>query len=284
MTDEVWLVLQDVDSSSDGGHLPTGDPSPSVSILSFEGHRLLDTLKSFPLVGSNGVGNTVETPVDASPTRASTSTPIGENSGSDAAVDDDSPENGHRVSPSSMTPTLPAAGSSMVVDLSRTSPSAAASSPRHAVRHILSVQNHVWICDSAGFIHIYCALSYQPLLSFPVAASNKKLTSASGFSTSHQRPSSATPIADVVVCATRLLFVSAANQVFAALSDGNLVFCNVVAVGQHLTTASTDAAAEGTIVEHKWLAQTLMQVCACACACACSFVRACVEREKVKKG
>ena len=167
-------------------------------------------------------------------------------------------------SSSSTTPTLPAAGSTKVTDPSQTSPSAAASSPSHAVRHILSVQNHVWLCDSAGFIHIYCALSYQPLLSFPVAASNKKLTSASGFSTatSHHRPSSATPIADVVVCATRLLFVSAANQVFAALSDGNLVFCNVVAVGQHLTTASTDAAADGTIVEHKWLAQTLMQVCA----------------------
>ena len=71
---------------------------------------------------------------------------------------------------------------------------------------------------------------------------------------------SATPRVAAVVCATRLLFVSAANQVYAALSDGNLVFCNVTAVAQHLPSlADTDDMTAA--VEHKCLAQTLMQVC-----------------------
>ena len=247
VTDEVWMVLQNVDPST---RQPSEDPSPSISVLSFEGHRLLDSLKSFPVV-SSGISSSAST--------VSSKNAVGKDSAHD---EDDTTE---KETASCATPTTPVAHSishpePLSAAAAATAAAASAHPPAsHSVQHIVSVLNHVWLCDSAGYIHVYCALSYQPLLSFPVSTastcSRRSSLPRTGATSSSSSSSSSSSRASH---ALQLLYVAAANQVFAALSDGNLVFCNVVTVAAHLP-GFTDME-ESVSVEHKWLSHTLMQV------------------------
>ena len=209
VTDEIWMVLQNVDPSS---RHPTDRPSPSISVLSYEGHRVVDTLRSFALIGK------------PSPSSVKSSIDPSNPEGGLEEVSEEKKLFGHSP-PEERTST--------------------------AIRHVIRVQNNVWLADSAGYIHVYCALSYQPLLSFPVFNSNSAIRKIS-LSMPFAPSCSSSPTA----YALQLLFVPAANQVFASLSDGSLVFCNVSAVAQHLPAIPE----ESVSVDHKWLPQTLMQV------------------------
>ena len=252
------MVLQNVDSSTLS---PTLDPAPSISVMSFEGHRLQDTLKSFPV----GVKTGGQIP-DSTFGGASGWKSGGDEGSVDITVEaseDSEKAPSSTATPTITTPTTPVAHSNPQ-RTTHASPTSTSPTTSNAVHHIISIMNHVWLCDSSGFVHVYCALSYQPLLSFPVAnsASSKTAAAASVSAANAAKDASAAPSAAKTTsapsCATQLLFVSAANQVFAALNDGNVVFCNVVAVGQHLPPP--EQLEDGAKAEHKWLNQTLMQV------------------------
>ena len=320
------MVLQNVDSSRLS---PTLDPSPSISVLSFEGHRLRDTLKSFPVVGTSkvglrslesttsgnigsvkssdhgdrkrvsDVGNVEEIasePEVAQPTATSPATAYPATPSTPTAMpiaNPDIEQSNSGMYPTSQETTLrPSPTASIKTTTTRPSPTASIKTTTastvttsNTVHHIISIASHVWLCDSSGFVHVYCAMTYQPLLSFPVSsnsansassatsypASSASSTTAasSSLSTSAFKGASKDTLASTSAYskgvdsvnpsyATKLLFVSAANQVFAALNDGNVVFCNVAAVASHLPPL--EMLEEGAKAEHKWLNQTLMQV------------------------